>query len=67
MVYVDDVIVTGDDNIEWQQLNVRLAREFEIKDFGRLKYFVVIEVTFQRRHLSFSKEVHLSLLEETGF
>lgn len=58
-MYVDDVIVTGDDNIEWQQLNVRLAREFEIKDFGRLKYFVVIEVTYSKEGIFLSQRKHI--------
>ena len=44
IVYVDDIIVTGDDFEEIERLTKKLAKEFEIKDLGRLKYFLGIEV-----------------------
>ena len=43
-VYVDEVILTGDDFEEMVRLKGYLAREFEIKDLGSLKYFWGIEV-----------------------
>lgn len=64
--YVDDIIVTGDDNVE-QRLKEWLARKFEIKVWGRLKYFLKIEGILQRRRFSFPKKHVLDLLEETGF
>jgi len=45
-VYVDDIIVTGDDEKEQQLLSQNLAKEFVIKTLGKLKYFLGIEVFF---------------------
>ena len=42
IVYVDDIIMTGDDIEEMTLLKKCLANEFEIKELGRLKYFLGI-------------------------
>ena len=34
LLYVDDMLVTGPNKIRVQELNVQLAKEFEIKDLG---------------------------------
>lgn len=39
IVYVDDMVVTGDDNEEMRSLQTRLTAEFEMKDLGCLNYF----------------------------
>ena len=44
IVYVDDIIVIGNDKGEIQRLKTCLSNEFEIKDLGILKYFLEIEV-----------------------
>uniref|UniRef100_A0A5B7CIF2 Putative Retrovirus-related Pol polyprotein n=1 Tax=Davidia involucrata TaxID=16924 RepID=A0A5B7CIF2_DAVIN len=44
IVYVDDIVIIGDDAEEMQTLKSYLAKEFEIKDLGSLKYFLRIEV-----------------------
>lgn len=44
-MYVDDMVVTGDDNEEMRSLQTRLTAEFEMKDLGCLKYFLGIEVS----------------------
>jgi len=41
---VDDIIVTRNDEEEQKVFKENLAREFEIKDLGILKYFLGIEV-----------------------
>nr|GEX88591.1 putative ribonuclease H-like domain-containing protein [Tanacetum cinerariifolium] len=44
IIYVDDMIVTGDDKEEITKLKKYLFTEFEMKDLGRLKYFLRNEV-----------------------
>ncbi|WJZ95425.1 hypothetical protein VitviT2T_014198 [Vitis vinifera] len=45
IVYVDDMVVTGNDLEERKALQNYLSREFEMKDLGHLKYFLGIEVS----------------------
>ncbi|XP_059599016.1 uncharacterized protein LOC132255176 [Vitis vinifera] len=49
IVYVDDMIVTGNDSEEMKTLQKHLAREFEMKDLGELKYFLGIEVSRSKK------------------
>ena len=39
-VYVDDIVITGDDITEIADLKKYLAQEFEVKDLGQLKYLI---------------------------
>ena len=55
IVYVDDIILTGDDLEELADLKRRMAQDLEIKDLGMLKYIFVN----QRKYI-------LDLLKETG-
>ena len=45
IVYVDDIVVIGDDLEEIGKLREYLANEFEVKDHGSLRNFLEIEVT----------------------
>jgi Reverse transcriptase (RNA-dependent DNA polymerase) len=44
VVYVDDIVLTGNDLVEMKRLKASLAKEFEMKDLGELRYFLGIEV-----------------------
>ena len=44
LVYVNDIIVIGDDKEGIDHLRGCLAKEFEIKELQKLKYFLGIEV-----------------------
>lgn len=44
VVYVDDIIITGDDTEGMARLQQQLAIDFEMKNLGGLKYFLGIEV-----------------------
>lgn len=44
IIYVDDMIITGDDTEEITRLRKHLFTKFEMKDLGGLKYFLGIEV-----------------------
>lgn len=48
IVYVDDMIITGDDVEEISRLQEQLSTEFEMKNLGGLKYFLGIEVARSR-------------------
>ncbi|GJS49217.1 putative reverse transcriptase domain-containing protein [Tanacetum coccineum] len=44
LVYVDDIIITGNSVSEIEKFKVFLKSKFMIKDLGKLKYFLGIEV-----------------------
>ncbi|CAM8877731.1 unnamed protein product [Rhodiola kirilowii] len=46
LVYVDDIILTGNDPNLLQTFILRIDREFSIKDLGRLGYFLGLEVSY---------------------
>ena len=67
IVYVDDIVVTGNDTVEMGKLKTYLAKEFEIKDLGTLRYFLGIEVARSKEGIFVSHRKYvLDLLVETG-
>ncbi|RVX07727.1 putative transposon Ty5-1 protein YCL074W [Vitis vinifera] len=52
IVYVDDIIVTGNDPMEMEQLKGKLAFEFETKDLRPLRYFLGMEVARNKSGIS---------------
>lgn len=67
IIYVDDIIVTGNDLVEISQLKLRLVSEFEIKDLGPLQYFLGIEVAQSTKGIYISqRKCALDLLAKTG-
>ncbi|KAA0054884.1 Beta-galactosidase [Cucumis melo var. makuwa] len=67
IVYVDDIVLTGDDQTEISQLKQRMGDEFEIKDLENLKYFLGMEVARSKEGISVSQRKYtLDLLTETG-
>ncbi|KAK2968523.1 hypothetical protein RJ640_022768 [Escallonia rubra] len=58
---------SGDDYEEMNRLKTILTKEFEIKDLGKLKYFLGMEVARSNKGISISQRKYtLDLLKETG-
>ena len=67
IVYVDDIILIGDDNPKLERLKKALTREFEIKDLGPLKYFLGMEFARSKKGIFISQKKYiLDLLREIG-
>ena len=67
IIYVDDMIITGDDTKEMSRLRLNLFDEFEMKDLGGLKYFLGIEVLRSAKGIFISQKKYiLDLLAEVG-
>ncbi|KAL5565423.1 hypothetical protein UlMin_028587 [Ulmus minor] len=67
IVYVDDIILTRDHEKELCKLKNFLAKEFELKDLGNLKYFLGIEIARSKKGIVVSQRKYvLDLLKETG-
>jgi len=66
-VYVDDMIITGNDPLNISQLKKNLSKEFEVKDLGQLRYFLGIEIARSPKGIVLSQRKYvLDLLHETG-
>jgi len=67
IVYVDSMILTGDDAIGIQQLREYLQAEFKVKDLRTLKYFHGMEVVRSKRGIfTIQRKYTLDLLTKTG-
>ncbi|XP_022864187.1 uncharacterized protein LOC111384166 [Olea europaea var. sylvestris] len=66
IVYVDDIILTGDNILELERLKKNLPTEFEIKDLGQMRYFLGMELARSKKGISVSQRKYvLDLLTET--
>ncbi|KAG7583619.1 Integrase catalytic core [Arabidopsis suecica] len=67
LVYVDDIIISGNDKVGIQDTKDFLKSVFDIKDLGELKYFLGIEVCRSKEGLFLSQRKYtLDLLDEVG-
>ncbi|KAL9273608.1 Retrovirus-related Pol polyprotein from transposon RE1-like protein [Drosera capensis] len=67
MIYVDDMIVTGNDPTHIEQVKTFIRSKFGIKDLGKLKYFLGIEVPRSRTGLFLSQRKYtLDVLKEAA-
>ncbi|XP_052189227.1 uncharacterized protein LOC127799330 isoform X3 [Diospyros lotus] len=66
VVYVDDIVITGDDQDGIIQLKKHLFHHFQTKDLGLLKYFLGIEVVQSSSGIVISQRKYvLDILEKT--
>ena len=49
IIYINDMIITGNDAREIEELKKKLSLEFEMKDLSNLKYFLGIQVLRSKR------------------
>lgn len=67
VIYVDDMIITGDNTEEIERLKEGQSQEFEMKNLGNLKYFLGIEVLRSKGCIFLrQKKYILDILAETG-
>jgi hypothetical protein len=65
-IYVDDIVITGDDVEEIKSLKETLGRAFEVKDLGPIRYFLGIKTARSSKGIVLSQRKYvLDLLAET--
>jgi len=66
--YVDDIIITGPNVAIISSLKEFLHNQFKLKDLGRLKYFLGLEIARSSKGISLSQcHYTLQLLKDTDF
>ena len=67
LLYVDNMIIIGDDLNDIQELKDFLSQQFEMKDFGHLSYFLGLEITHSTDGLYITQVKYTSdLLSRAG-
>ena len=67
IVYVDDIVLTGNSLAEIERIKHILHINFHIKDLGKLKYFLGIEVAHSDKGISLCQRKYcLDLLKDSG-
>ena len=67
LIYVDDVIIVGNDTSKIEDTKSNLDARFSIKDLGSLSYFLGIEVSRTKEGLVMSQRKYtMDILEDTG-
>ncbi|RVX13353.1 Retrovirus-related Pol polyprotein from transposon RE1 [Vitis vinifera] len=67
VVYVDDIVITGNDQNGIQNLKQHLFTHFQTKDLEKLEYFLGIEIAQSSSGVVLSQRKYaLNILEETG-
>ena len=67
LIYVDDMIITGNDVACVVNLKQVLDQKFGIKDLGSLKYFLGLEIAIGAKGISINQRKYaLDVLKEAG-
>lgn len=57
IVYMDDIVLTGNDEEKILELKIMFASEFKTKDLGNLKYFLGWKLQDPKRNHYITKKV----------
>ncbi|KAK2971090.1 hypothetical protein RJ640_000453 [Escallonia rubra] len=67
LIYVDDILLTGNDLQEIERLKKFLLKRFRIKDLGDLKYFLGIEFSRSKKGIFMSQRKYaVDILQDSG-
>ena len=67
MLYVDDILLTENDDVEIKYLKEFLLQHFRIKDLGTLKYFLGIDISWSKHGTLMSQRKYtLDILDDIG-
>jgi len=67
LVYVDDIILAGNDKEEIELVKEALNKTFKIKDLGDLRYFLGFEVSIGKKGIMMNqRKCALELLTDAG-
>ena len=66
IVYVDAIIITRDGATRIEEIGQDLSKHFDVKNLGKLRYFLGIEVAYSQQGIVLSQHKYtLDLLKET--
>ncbi|XP_028753328.1 uncharacterized protein LOC114712935 [Neltuma alba] len=67
LVYVDDLLITGNSEDRIREVKDYLHRQFKIKDLGEIKYFLGIEIARSQKGIILSQRKYvLDLISDAG-
>lgn len=67
IVYVNDIVLTGNHDTTMSRIKCVFSREFEMKNLGNRKYFLDMEVTRSSHGIFVSQKKYIvDLMRETG-
>ncbi|KAJ9554960.1 hypothetical protein OSB04_009574 [Centaurea solstitialis] len=67
LIYVDDILITGNDSKSINDVKEYLHNHFRLKDLGALKFFLGIEISTSKRGIGMSQTKYaLEIIKDVG-